>query len=78
MTVNHARAGANSPAYLARKNCLQQDRESIENAYPGDVIGLNNPGRICYWGYYLQWAKELEYEGIPCFPQKYLLVCCNP
>jgi peptide chain release factor 3 len=30
---------------LAQASALfGQDRETIEEAYPGDVIGLNNPG----------------------------------
>jgi peptide chain release factor 3 len=43
MTVNHARTG--KTVRLSRPQKLfAQDRESIDVAYPGDVIGLNNPG----------------------------------
>ena len=43
MTVSHARTG--KTVRLSRPQKLfAQDRESIEEAYPGDVIGLNNPG----------------------------------
>jgi peptide chain release factor 3 len=43
MTVNHARTG--KIVRLSRPQKLfAQERESIDVAYPGDVIGLNNPG----------------------------------
>ncbi len=43
MTVSHARTG--KTVRLSRPQKLfAQDRASIENAYPGDIIGLNNPG----------------------------------
>ena len=43
MTVNHARTG--KVVRLSRPQKLfAQERESIDTAYPGDVIGLNNPG----------------------------------
>ncbi len=43
MTVQHARTG--KTIRLSRPQKLfGQDREVVEDAYPGDVIGLNNPG----------------------------------
>ena len=43
MMVNHARIG--KLIRLSRPQKLfAQERESIDVAYPGDVIGLNNPG----------------------------------
>ncbi len=43
MVVNHARTG--KTIRLSRPQKLfAQDRAVIEEAYPGDVIGLNNPG----------------------------------
>ena len=42
MTVQHARSGR--AIRLSRPQKLfGQDREVVEEAYPGDVIGLNNP-----------------------------------
>jgi len=41
MTVNHARTGKLSACHGPQKTCK---RESIDVAYPSDVIGLNNPG----------------------------------
>ena len=43
MTVRHARTG--KAIRLSRPQKLfGQDREVVEDAFPGDVIGLNNPG----------------------------------
>jgi peptide chain release factor 3 len=65
MTVNHARTG--KTVRLSRPQKLfAQDRESIEIAYPGDVIGLNNPGAFAI-GDTIYTGKKIEYEGIPCF-----------
>lgn len=65
MTVNHARTG--KTVRLSRPQKLfAQDRESIDLAYPGDVIGLNNPGAFAI-GDTIYTGKKIEYEGIPCF-----------
>ncbi len=65
MVVNHARTG--KTVRLSRPQKLfAQDRASIEEAYPGDVIGLNNPG-VFSIGDTIYTGKKLEYDGIPCF-----------
>jgi peptide chain release factor 3 len=56
MTVNHARTG--ETVRLSRPQKLfAQDREIIEEAYPGDAIG-----DTIYTG-----GNRIKYEGIPCF-----------
>ncbi|HBE33948.1 MAG TPA: peptide chain release factor 3, partial [Cyanobacteria bacterium UBA11368] len=63
MVVNHARTG--KTVRLSRPQKLfAQDRESIEEAYAGDVIGLNNPGVFAI-GDTIYTGQKLEYEGIP-------------
>jgi peptide chain release factor 3 len=65
MLVNHARTG--KTVRLSRPQKLfAQDRAVIETAYPGDVIGLNNPG-VFSIGDTIYIGKKLEYDGIPCF-----------
>ncbi|MBP0000849.1 MAG: peptide chain release factor 3 [Cyanobacteria bacterium SID2] len=65
MTVRHARTG--KTVRLSRPQKLfAQGRESLDEAYPGDVIGLNNPGVFAI-GDTIYNGKKLEYEGIPCF-----------
>jgi peptide chain release factor 3 len=76
MTVNHARTG--KLVRLSRPQKLfAQDRESIDVAYPGDVIGLNNPGVFAI-GDTIYNGKKIEYEGIPCFSPELFAYLRNP
>ena len=65
MTVKHARTG--KTIRLSRPQKLfAQGRESIDTAYAGDVIGLNNPGMFAI-GDTIYCGEKLEFDGIPCF-----------
>lgn len=76
MTVNLARTG--KTVRLSRPQKLfAQDREVIEEAYPGDVIGLNNPGVFAI-GDTIYNGQKLEYEGIPCFSPELFAYLRNP
>jgi peptide chain release factor 3 len=76
MTVSHARTG--KTVRLSRPQKLfAQDREVIEEAYPGDVIGLNNPGMFAI-GDTIYFGQKLEYEGIPCFSPELFAYLRNP
>jgi peptide chain release factor 3 len=76
MTVSHPRTG--KTIRLSRPQKLfAQGRESIEEAYPGDVIGLNNPGVFAI-GDTIYQGQKLEYEGIPCFSPEMFAYLKNP
>jgi peptide chain release factor 3 len=76
MTVCHARTG--KLIRLSRPQKLfAQDRESIAEAYPGDVIGLNNPGMFAI-GDTIYMGPKLEYEGIPSFSPELFAYLRNP
>lgn len=76
MSVNHARTG--KTIRLSRPQKLfAQERESIEEAYPGDVIGLNNPGMFAI-GDTIYTGQKIEYEGIPCFSPELFAYLKNP
>ncbi len=76
MTVCHARTG--KTIRLSRPQKLfAQGRESLETAYAGDVIGLNNPGMFAI-GDTLYTGTKLEYEGIPCFSPELFAYLRNP
>jgi peptide chain release factor 3 len=76
MAVQHARTG--KTIRLSRPQKLfAQGRESIEAAYPGDVIGLNNPGVFAI-GDTIYIGAKLEYEGIPCFSPELFAYLRNP
>jgi len=76
LTVRHARTG--KTIRLSRPQKLfGQDREVVEEAYPGDVIGLNNPGMFAI-GDTLYVGPKVEYEGIPCFTPELFAWLRNP
>lgn len=76
MIVNHARTG--KTVRLSRPQKLfAQDRESIDVAYAGDVIGLNNPGVFAI-GDTIYTGQKLEYEGIPAFSPELYAILRNP
>ena len=76
MTVSHARTG--KTVRLSRPQKLfAQGRESLDVAYPGDVIGLNNPGVFAI-GDTIYNGQKLEYEGIPCFSPELFAYLKNP
>jgi peptide chain release factor 3 len=65
MVVKHARTG--KTIRLSRPQKLfAQERESVEYAYPGDVIGLNNPGAFTI-GDTVYTGEKLVYPPIPSF-----------
>lgn len=76
MVVNHARSGKMVRLSHPQK-LFGQDRESLSEAYPGDVIGLNNPG-VFSIGDTIYSGKRLEYEGIPMFSPELFAYLKNP
>lgn len=76
MTVQHARTGKS--VRLSRPQKLfAQGRESLDEAYPGDIIGLNNPGVFAI-GDTIYNGQKIEYEGIPCFSPEIFAYLRNP
>jgi peptide chain release factor 3 len=77
MAVSHTRTG--KTVRLSRPQKLfAQDRESIDEAYPGDVIGLNNPGVFAIGDTIYTGTNKLEYAGIPCFSPELFAYLRNP
>ncbi|HIK36405.1 MAG: peptide chain release factor 3 [Geminocystis sp.] len=76
MTVNHARLGRTIRLSHPQK-LFGQERKSIEEAYPGDIIGLNNPG-IFAIGDTIYLGQKIEYEGIPSFSPELFAYIKNP
>jgi len=65
MKLRHVRIGRdvkipNAITFMA------SDREHVENAYPGDIIGLHNHGTIQIGDTFTQ-GEDLKYTGIPHF-----------
>jgi len=65
MKVNHVRLGKN--IQVGNAITFQADtRKSVEEAYPGDIIGLHNHGTIQVGDTFTQ-GEVLKYGGIPYF-----------
>jgi peptide chain release factor 3 len=76
MTVTHARTG--KTVRLARPQKLfAREREALEEAYAGDVIGLNNPGAFAI-GDTIYTGQKLVYPGIPSFSPELFASLRNP
>ncbi len=76
MSVKHSRTGKTIRLSRPQK-IFGQDREVVDDAYPGDVIGLNNPGMFSI-GDTLYTGPHLEYEGIPSFSPEIFSWLRNP
>lgn len=70
MEVNHVQAG--KKIRLAQpQQFMAQERAIIENAYPGDIIGLFDPGIFNLGDTLSEGSSTLKYEGIPLFPSEF-------
>ncbi len=76
MTVNHVRTGRKIRLTRPQK-LFGQEREVIEEAYAGDIIGLTNPGVFAI-GDTVCVGKPIRFEGIPQFPPELFALLRNP
>jgi len=75
MTVNHVRTG--KTIRLAQpQQFLAQDRNIIEEAYPGDIIGIFDPGTFRI-GDTVCLEDSFEFEKIPQFPPEHFARVTN-
>ncbi len=75
MTALHVRTG--KPLRLDRASRLfGQERETIDCAYPGDIVGLPNPGQFVV-GDTLCTGPAIHYDEIPRFPPEHFAVLRN-
>jgi peptide chain release factor 3 len=75
MTVVHARTGE-SQRISRSLRLFAQNRESTDEAYPGDIIGLVNPGHYRL-GDTLCEGKPVNYQGLPQFsPEHFAILTC--
>jgi peptide chain release factor 3 len=76
MTVTHARTGKQVRLTRSQK-LFARERELIEEAFPGDVIGFNNPGVFAI-GDTIYTGKKIVYPGIPSFSPEVFANLRNP
>ncbi|SHK15849.1 peptide chain release factor 3 [Tepidibacter formicigenes] len=66
MTVNHVQR--NKKIKLAQpQQFIAQDRVIVDSAYPGDIIGIHDPGIFNIGDTLSQNQSKLQYSGIPQF-----------
>jgi len=74
MKVGHSRM-KKSINLSSAQSLFAQDRESIEEAFPGDVIGIHNPGHFAIGDTIFTGNKRITYPGIPSFsPEKFAYI----
>lgn len=76
MKVGHSRSKNGKKYTLAQAQALfGNDRESVEVAYPGDVIGINNPGNFAIGDTLFTGNTRVAFPGIPSFsPEKFAYI----
>jgi len=66
MQVNHVQKGK-KVRMSQPQQFMAQDRVIVEDAYPGDIIGIHDPGIFNIGDTLCQDASKLEFKGIPQF-----------
>jgi peptide chain release factor 3 len=75
MKVNHHRYKNKVITLSNAQSLFAQDRESIEIAYPGDIIGIHNPGCFAIGDTIYTGNQVISYPGIPSFsPEKFAFI----
>lgn len=77
MKVGHSRMKKTINLSSAQ-SLFAQDRESIVEAYPGDVIGIHNPGVFAIGDTIFTGHKRVSYPGIPSFSPEVFAYIRNP
>eukprot|EP00534_Pseudo-nitzschia_fraudulenta_P006480 CAMPEP_0201191772 /NCGR_PEP_ID=MMETSP0851-20130426/143131_1 /ASSEMBLY_ACC=CAM_ASM_000631 /TAXON_ID=183588 /ORGANISM="Pseudo-nitzschia fraudulenta, Strain WWA7" /LENGTH=604 /DNA_ID=CAMNT_0047477961 /DNA_START=121 /DNA_END=1935 /DNA_ORIENTATION=- len=76
MKVGHSRSKAGKKYNLAQAQALfGSDRSTVDMAYPGDVIGINNPGSFAIGDTLFTGTDRVAFPGIPSFsPEKFAYI----
>lgn len=79
MKVSNARLPGRSIALTRPQSLFASDRYTVETAYAGDVIGLNNPGVFAIGDtIYGDAISKVSYPGIPSFSPELFAYLKNP
>eukprot|EP00586_Coscinodiscus_wailesii_P011247 CAMPEP_0172498522 /NCGR_PEP_ID=MMETSP1066-20121228/113483_1 /TAXON_ID=671091 /ORGANISM="Coscinodiscus wailesii, Strain CCMP2513" /LENGTH=514 /DNA_ID=CAMNT_0013271817 /DNA_START=269 /DNA_END=1813 /DNA_ORIENTATION=+ len=76
MKVGHSRSKPSKKYTLAQAQSLfGSSRDAIDVAYPGDVIGINNPGNFAIGDTLYTGSAKVAFPGIPSFsPEKFAYI----
>lgn len=78
MKVKTSRLGDRQLTLSQAQILFASDRDSVDIAYPGDVIGLNNPGLYAIGDTLFTGTKTIQYPGIPSFsPEMFVTIRTN-
>jgi peptide chain release factor 3 len=79
MRVGHSRLPGKSIALTRPQSLFAADRYSVETAYAGDVVGLNNPGVFAIGDtIFEEGSDRVSYPGIPSFSPELFAYVKNP
>ena len=79
MKVNNARLRGKSIALTRTQSPFAADRFTVDTAFAGDVIGLNNPGVFTIGDtLYGEGSKRVSFPGIPSFSPELFAYIKNP
>lgn len=70
MSVNHVQAGKEIRLSQPQQ-FMAQERTIVEEAYPGDIIGVFDPGIFGIGDSLYEGNAQLKFEGIPVFPAEH-------
>ena len=74
MKVQHSRM-KRSINLTSAQSLFAQEREAVVEAYPGDVIGIHNPGIFAIGDTIYTGSRRVVYPGIPSFsPEKFAYI----
>ena len=77
LKVSHSRTKKSMQLSQAQQ-LFAQERETVELAYPGDVIGLNNPGTFAIGDTIHTGTTTIKFPGIPSFSPECFAYIRNP
>lgn len=78
MKVNNARLAGRSIALTRPQSLFAADRNTVDTAYAGDVIGLNNPGVFAIGDTLYAGGGKVRFPGIPSFSPELFAYIKNP
>ena len=74
MKIQHSRSGR-CIGLTSAQNLFAQEREEVLLAYPGDVIGIHNPGIFAIGDTIYTGTAKVTFPGIPSFsPEKFAYI----
>ncbi|CAM9240182.1 unnamed protein product [Ectocarpus sp. 4 AP-2014] len=78
MKVQHSRMKGKQVTLAHAQQLFAQERETVLAAYPGDVIGINNPGHFAIGDTIFTGSNKIRFPGIPSFSPECFAYMRNP